>query len=223
MNCRVNFKARVSFKKIYTINGSGMIIYPAPPQEKSKLRGAKRRGNPSELAANVQPRQSGLSPLILPMDCRAPAGLAVSDLFGVGIFIEIARSEAKRRGNPSELAANVQLRQSGLSPLILPMDCRVGLFALLAVSESFGAEISSKLQTRVSGCGNPSATAAQFNLTVFPLPDVPCFCNRGFIAVFENKPSRDSIVFFQEDIEKTHVNHHLKIDSNRFLSNNFSK
>ena len=148
MNCRVNFKARVSFKKIYTINGSGMIIYPAPPQEKSKLRGAKRRGNPSEPAANVQPRQSGLS------------------------------------------------------PLILPMDCRVGLFALLAVSESFGAEISSKLQTRVSGCGNPSATAAQSNLTVFPLPDVPCFCNRGFIAVFENKPSRDSIVFFQEDIEK---------------------
>ena len=62
---------------------------------------ALARGNPSDPAANVQPRLLGLSPLILPMDCFAP--LAVLDLFDAGIFIEIARALA--RGNPSDPAA----------------------------------------------------------------------------------------------------------------------
>ncbi len=71
------------------------------------------------------------------MDCHAPAGLAVSDLFGAGIFIEIARSEATRQSTvtlPHSLALIVRT-QFVDAVNGLPRPCGI------AVSDLFGAGI----------------------------------------------------------------------------------
>ena len=118
-----------------------------------------------------------LNPLILPVDCFAP--LAVSVLFGAGIFIEIARSvsDAAIQVTPPHSPAPIVRTQSAdaanglprraiallavailFASLMPSMDCRAP--AGLAVSMLFDAGIFIET-ARASARGGPSEPAAQ--------------------------------------------------------------
>ena len=92
------------------------------------------------------------------MDCFVP--LAVSDLFGAGISIEIARSgsDAAIQVNPPQSSAPIVRTQSVGSTNGLPRRA----IALLAVSESFLAPYLIET-ARASARGGPSDFAAKFS------------------------------------------------------------
>ena len=89
------------------------------------------------------------------MDCRAPAGLAVSDLFGVGIIIEIARSG-------SDAAIQVSLPHSPTQTVrTQSADAANGLLRS-ARSCDFVRFISPKRNREVGASGSDDAAVARF-------------------------------------------------------------
>ena len=83
-----------------------------------------RRGNPSDPAAQSSPDCQDTVRWFYQWTAASLSGLAVSELFDAGIFIEIARASA--RGNPSDSAAQSSLtvapRRSRGGGQIMPIE-----------------------------------------------------------------------------------------------------